>query len=242
MNDISSISRAIDPENLVLVAALLASIKPGRQSYEMSELFETNFAPTNYLAEKSLIALTKVSLVRIDKTPQKASRIVGLCFQNCDEVLRDLIARLKNYSITNSKRMEDLVRDVRVAECQQFMADETKSYGLTSNTISPPHASLIELLNRHPSCEVYLLLWRAFKILMESDFRIFLATNDCEVVFERIIREAYRLSSNYISSNRAIKSFERTSSFKSSTLASVLFEYTLGCGDRYYTTKDYLAS
>lgn len=222
----------------ILVAALIAAVKPGRQSYQYSELLSTTLSPTKYLTNKILLMLGDSSVIQIVERPWAESSLVLFRFPNEDELLKQLIEKLKSCATDNVDKLENLAQEIMAAESLQFIAFVASPYGISTDIDFQPHALLVEMLFCRPMCEVHMLLWQSVKRLMEQDGRILIATNDAETFFEQVIKDAHKLHEGYKKENSYPKSFVRPGKFRRSAIASVIFQYVLGCGNSYYDSMD----
>jgi hypothetical protein len=222
----------------ILVAALLAAVRVNVQSYQYSELLKTNFAPTHNLANKVLLMLADSSRIEIINAASAESCLVKFCFPNDNNYLKQIIKNLKSEVIPRTGVLEGLVQNLIASESQQFIGHLVSRYGVTNDINFQPDSLLIEMLCCRPMREVHMLLWRSMKKTMEQDARLLIADNCSKQIFEMIIKGAYRLHENHNKDGSPLISFDRPTKFKRSALASVIFEYVLGCGDEYYENNE----
>jgi hypothetical protein len=219
----------------VLLAALLAAVRPDKKVVRLSELLSANLTPTIYLTNNVISILVDLSLIELDEPTAKGARLVRFNFPNDNSLLKQLINKLGDSEIGRTEKLGDLVQDLMAAECQQFVAYLASSYGVVTDIDFPPNPLLIEMLCCRSMREVHLLLWRSVKRLMEREGRIMVATNDAKSFFDRTIKEAYCLHDNQKKFGAITTSFERQKKFKRSALATIVFEYVIDCGDDYYS-------
>jgi hypothetical protein len=220
--------------DLILITALIASLKDQKQSFSQKELLDSDFSPTDRLSLQAIDQLIKADLVKTKEKQEDPQTTYELNIPNNEQSLRTLIGNLKGDHEEGQEEIKQLIFDLLSAECIEYIISEMKDKKLIIKSDSKPPQRLFELLSTHSSAEVHMLLWQTMKRFNNSDFRILMATESHSDVIDQVIDEAYKSHERYLHFKRSIKSFKRSADYRNTVINKILFSKYLDSGSEYF--------
>jgi hypothetical protein len=95
----STVVNSIEIVDLILITALIASLKDQKQSFSQKELLDSDFSPTDRLSLQAIDQLIKADLVKTKEKQEDPQTTYELNIPNNEQSLRTLIGNLAYFCL-----------------------------------------------------------------------------------------------------------------------------------------------